>query len=111
MKTAADAGAPGTVSLDVTVLVVFIRLPNMEPSLVTPTLKVQLAPATRLAPTSVMRLPPAMAPIVPPPQEPVDPFGVDITRPAGSVSENASPSSVMVLFAFFKVNVNGTEDL
>src|SRR6266567_1017391 len=35
--------------------------------------------------------------MVPPPQLPVSPFGVETTRPAGSVSVNATPVSEMVL--------------
>src|SRR5689334_7350042 len=88
-----------------------VRLPCTVPSLVTLTVKVQLVPAARLAPLSAIRLPPGSAVIVPPLQEPVKPFGVDTMSPAGSVSENASPSSVSVLFTFFSVNVKETEDL
>jgi hypothetical protein len=41
-----------------------------------------------------MRLLPAGAVIVPPPQVPVTTLGVEITRPAGNVSENCRASSV-----------------
>ena len=105
MKRLADPGPPGSASVDVTVLVVLVTEPTTEPSLFTLIPKLQLAPAGRLAPLNVIRLLPAGAPIVPPSHTPVSPFGVDITRPAGSMSENARASSVTILFGFARVSV------
>src|SRR5271170_7706557 len=57
-----------------------------------------------------MRLLPAGAIIVPPPQLPVNPFGVEITSPAGNVSENCSASSVTMWLGFMSVKLNVVDD-
>ena len=50
-----------------------------------------------------------MAVIVPPPHEPVRPFGVEITRPAGSVSLKPTPVSAVVVLLFWMVKVRLVE--
>ena len=62
--------------------------------------KVQELLAARVAPDRLMTLVPWVAVIVPPPHEPVRPFGVEITRPAGSVSLNPMPLSATVVLLF-----------
>ena len=47
--------------------------------------------------------------MVPPPQEPVSPFGVETTRPAGSVSLKPTPVSVVVVLLFWMVKVKLVE--
>ena len=84
MKIDADAAAPGRASVEVTGEVGLVKWPKTVPSLVTLTLKVQLACGASEAPLNVMRLPPATAIIVPPPQEPVTTLGVETSRPAGN---------------------------
>ena len=56
--------------------------------------------AERVAPDKLITLVPAVAVIVPPPQEPVHPLGVEMIRPAGSVSLNAMPLSAVVVLLF-----------
>src|SRR5258708_26247117 len=77
-------------SVDVTCTLLFFA-PAAVP--VTFTLKVQDALVARVAPDRLTDPAPATAVIVPPPQLPVKPLGVAITRPAGSVSVNATPVS------------------
>lgn len=48
---------------------------------------------------------PAVAVIVPAPQEPVKPLGVEITKPAGSVSLKATPVSATVALGFVMVKL------
>src|SRR6478609_5963882 len=47
--------------------------------------------------------------MVPPPQEPVRPLGVEITRPAGSVSLKPTPVSVVPVLLFWMVKVSEVE--
>src|SRR6266567_888458 len=87
-------------SVEVTCTLLFFT-PAVVP--VTFTLKVHEALITKVAPASVMLPEPAAAVIVPPPHDPVRPFGVATTRPAGSVSVNATPVRGMVLAAGFVI--------
>jgi len=48
----------------------------------------------------LMTFVPATAVIVPPSQVPIKPFGVETTRPAGSVSIKVIPVSVRLTFGF-----------
>ena len=52
---------------------------------------------------------PAVAVIVPAPQVPVRPFGVEITRPAGSVSLKPTPVRAVVVLLFWMVKVSEVE--
>src|SRR5438067_478505 len=61
--------------------------------------------AARVAPASVMRLLPATAVMVPPPQLPIRPLGVDMTRPAGSMSLKATPVKATVVFGLLMVKL------
>jgi hypothetical protein len=90
--------------LDVTGPVVLFFVPELVA--VTFTVNVQDALAARVAPESEMLDDPATAVIAPPPHEPVRPFGVETTRPDGSVSETATPVSCAPEFGFAIVNVS-----
>ncbi len=75
---------------------------------VTLTENVQLPVAGIVAPDKLTVLDPAVAVMAPPPQLPVNPFGVETTRPAGSVSVKATPVSDTALAAglvIVKLNV------
>jgi len=61
---------------------------------------VQEDEAAMLAPERLITFVPAVAVIVPPPQLPVMPFGVETTRPEGSVSLKPTPVSVVVVLLF-----------
>lgn len=102
MDVVAVAGAPGGPSFDVSVLVVLVCTPIRIP--VTLTEKVHDAPAVRVPPDRLMLFEPAIAVIVPP-HEPIRLLGVDTTRPDGSVSVNASPVNVVVVFGFVSAKV------
>src|SRR6185437_15253138 len=52
---------------------------------------------------------PAVAVIVPAPQVPVRPLGVEITKPAGSVSLKATPVSATVVLGFVMVKLSEVE--
>ena len=54
----------------------------------------------RVALARLMTFVAGVAVIVPPPHEPVSPLGVEITRPAGSVSLKPTPFSAAVLLLF-----------
>src|SRR5271157_6419858 len=109
----AVAGVPALASLDDTVEVVFVARPPVKP--MTFTLKVQLAPAARVAPVNETLLavmtPPTVVIdvlIVPPPQLPVRSLGVAIATPAGSVSVKAKPvSDTAFVFERVKLSVVG----
>ena len=63
--------------------------------------------AAIVAPDKLAEPDPAVAVMVPPPHDPVSPLGVETTRPAGSVSLNATP--VRAVEAFGLVMVNDSE--
>ena len=94
----ADAVPPVPPSVEVTLPVVLFLIPAVVA--VTFTEKVHEVEAARLAPVRLMTPVACVAVIVPPPQEPVRPFGVEITRPAGSVSLKPTPVSVVVVLLF-----------
>ena len=76
---------------------------------VTFTENVQELLAAIVPPLRLITFVPAVAVIVPAPQVPVRPFGVEITRPAGNVSLNATPVSAVVVFGFVMVKLNDVE--
>ena len=67
---------------------------------VTFTENVQELLAAIVPPLRLITLVPAVAVIVPPPQEPVRPFGVETTKPAGSVSLKPTPVSDVLVLLF-----------
>lgn len=103
-KMLAEAVPPGTLSFEVTLLVVLFFVPAVVP--VTFTEKVQEPPAAKVVPERLMRFVPWSAVIVPPPHEPVSPLGVEITSPAGSVSVKPIPVNVVFGSEFERLNVN-----
>jgi hypothetical protein len=94
----ADAVPPVPPSVDITLPVVLFSVPAAVP--VTLTENVQELVCARLAADTLTTLVPCVAVIVPPPQEPDNPFGVEITSPAGKVSLNAIPCNVVVVLLF-----------
>ncbi|HEY2234790.1 MAG TPA: hypothetical protein VGK01_15060, partial [Candidatus Angelobacter sp.] len=73
---------------------------------VTFTENVQEALAASDAPDKLITFVPAVAVIVPPPQVPVRPLGVEMTRPAGKVSLNPTPVSVVVVLGLLMVKLS-----
>jgi hypothetical protein len=65
--------------------------------------------AAIVPPDKLIAFVPAVAVIVPAPHVPVRPFGVEITRPAGSVSLKATPVSAVVVFGFVMVKLSEVE--
>ena len=100
--TLAEAVPPVPPSVEVTALVVLFCVPAAMP--VTFTENVQLLLAAIVPPLRLIVFVPAVAVIVPAPHVPVCPFGVEITRPAGSVSLKATPVSA-VAFGLLMVKV------
>src|SRR5689334_3437193 len=101
----AEAVLPVPPLVEVTAPLVLLYVPLAEP--VTSTLTVQLLLAATAPPVSEMLPEPAVAVTVPV-QVPPSPFGVATTRPAGSVSVNATPVSATAFAAglvMVKVNV------
>src|SRR5262245_12090219 len=80
----ADAVPPVPPSVEVTLPVVLLLRPAVVP--VTFTAKVHELLAAIVPPDKLMTFVPCVAVIVPAPHEPVNPLGVEIIRPAGSVS-------------------------
>src|SRR6202034_4786806 len=77
-----------------------------------PVTLLQTAPdprAANAAPASLTLPNPAVAVIVPVPQVPAKPFGVAITKPAGSESVNATPASADEEFGLFTVKFSEVE--
>ncbi len=93
----AEAVLPVPPSVEVTFPVVLFLAPAVVP--VTFRLKVQEALDAKLAPDKLIAPLPALAVIVPP-QLLLSPLGVEITRPAGSVSLKPIPVSVVVTLLF-----------
>jgi hypothetical protein len=104
--TLAEAVLPVPPLVELTAPVVLVKLPEAIP--VTFTEKVQEELIGRDAPTSDALPEPALAVIVPPPQVPINPFGVEITSPAGRLSVKATPVCGAV-FATGLVTVNVSE--
>src|SRR5213080_783709 len=105
--TLADAVPPVPPSAEVTFPVVLFCAPAAVP--VTFTANVHELLAAMVAPDRLITLVPCVAVVVPPPQLPVSPFGVEITRPAGSVSLKPTPVSVVVVLLFWMVKVRLVE--
>jgi hypothetical protein len=101
--TVIDAVAvlPVPPSVELTLTLLFFT-PAVVP--VTLTENVQLSPPASVAPLKLTLDEPASAVIVPPPQDPVRPFGVETSRPAGSVSVNPIPVDVPLAAALVIVN-------
>src|SRR5215469_5119830 len=100
----AEAVPPVPPSVDVTAPVVLFCCPAAVP--VTFTLNVQEAVTARVAPDKLITLVFCVAVIVPPPQVPVRPLGVEIIRPAGKVSLNPIPVSVVPAFGLLRLKLS-----
>jgi hypothetical protein len=97
----AVAVPPVPPSVEVTLPVVLVCVPAAVP--VTLTANVQLEFAAIVPPLRLITFVPCVAVIVPAPHKPLSPFGVEITRPAGSVSLKATPLSATVVFGLLMV--------
>ena len=103
----AEAVPPVPPSVEVTLPVVLFCKPAVVP--VTFTENVQELLAAIVPPLRLITFVPAVAVIVPAPQVPVRPFGVEITRPAGSVSVKPTPVSAVVVLLFWMVKLRLVE--
>src|SRR6185312_7885450 len=103
----AVAVPPVPPSVEVTLPVVFVCCPAVMP--VTLTENVQEALAAIVPPLRLITFVPAVAVIVPAPQVPVRPLGVEITRPAGSVSLKATPVRATVVLGLLMVKLSEVE--
>src|SRR6478609_6226059 len=103
----AEAVPPVPPSVEVTLPVVLFCVPAAMP--VTFTENVQELLAAIVPPLRLITFVPCVAVIVPAPQEPVRPFGVEITRPAGSVSLKPTPVSDVLVLLFWMVKVKLVE--
>jgi hypothetical protein len=107
--TLADAVPPVPPSTEVTAPVVLFFVPSVMP--VTFTLKVHEALDARVALAKLTLPDPAVAVIVPPPQLPVSPFGVETTRPAGSVSVKPTPVNAVDALGLTIVKLSDVDPL
>ena len=99
----AEAVPPVPLSVEVTLPVVLFCWPAAMPVIFAE--KVQDEFAAIVPPERLIVFVPAVAVIVPAPQEPVSPLGVEMTKPAGSVSLKATPlSDVLLLFWMVKLS-------
>jgi hypothetical protein len=103
----AEAVPPVPPSVEVTFPVVLFCVPAAIP--VTFTEKLQKLLAAIVPPLRLITFVPAVAVIVPAPQDPVNPFGVEITRPAGRVSLKATPVIAVVVLLFWMVKLKLVE--
>jgi hypothetical protein len=103
----AVAVPPVPPSVEVTAPVVLVCDPAAVP--VTLMENVHELLAAIVPPERLMVFVPAVAVIVPAPHVPVSPFGVETTKPAGSVSVKATPESATVVLLFWMVNVSEVE--
>ena len=103
----AVAVPPVPPSVEVTLPVVFVCCPAAMP--VTLTENVQEALAAIVPPLRLMTFVPATAVIVPAPHVPVRPFGVETTRPAGSVSLKPTPVRATVVLGLVMVKLSEVE--
>jgi hypothetical protein len=99
----ADAVPPVPPSVEVTAPVVLFCCPATAP--VTFTERVHEPLAASVAPVRLITFVPCVAVIVPPPQVPVCPLGVEMIKPAGSVSLNPTPLRDCVVFALLIVKL------
>jgi hypothetical protein len=102
--TEAEAVPPVPPSVEVMAPVVLFCCPADVP--VTFTVNVQELLVAIVPPDKLIVFVPAAAVMVPAPQEPVNPFGVEMTSPAGSVSLKATPVSDTLVFGLLMVNVS-----
>jgi hypothetical protein len=102
--TLVEAVPPEPPSTEATALVVLFFVPAVVP--VTFALKVQEPLDASVALAKLMLPDPAVAVIVPLPQLPVSPFGVETTRPAGSVSVKATPVNAVEALGLFIVKLS-----
>src|SRR5437899_4925337 len=113
VRLAVLLAAPVPPSVDVTAFVVLLFVPAVVP--VTLTENVHDDPAAgdavSVPPDRFTTLDPPTVPvvIVPAPQEPARPFGVETTRPAGSVSVKATPLNALAVFGFVIVRLSDVE--
>src|SRR5271155_4265436 len=91
-------------SVEVTAVVTLFCSPALIP--VTLAAKLHVTLAASAAPESTTLVEPAAAVIVPPPQLPEIPFGVETTRPAGSISVNPTPLRELLAFGLETVKVS-----
>jgi len=103
----AEAVPPVPPSTEVTLPVVLFCVPAAIP--VTFTENVQELLAAIVPPLRLITFVPAVAVIVPAPHVPVRPFGVETTRPVGSVSLKATPLSAVVVLLFWMVKLRLVE--
>ena len=103
----AEAVPPVPPSVEVTFPVVLFCVPAAIP--VTFTENAQELLAAIVPPLRLITFVPAVAVIVPAPHVPVRPLGVEITRPAGSVSLNATPVSATVVLELVMVKLSEVE--
>ena len=103
----ADAVPPVPPSVEVTFPVVLFCVPAAVPVTFTENVQEELAGSD--APLRLTLPDAAVAVMVPPPHVPVKPFGVEITRPAGSVSLNATPVRVVMVLLFWIVKLKLVE--
>src|SRR5271156_3244068 len=96
-------------SVEVTAVVTLFCSPALIP--VTLEAKLHVTLAASAAPESTTLVEPAAAVIVPPPQLPEIPFGVETTRPAGSISVNPTPLRELLAFGLETVKLCGGADL
>jgi hypothetical protein len=94
----ANAVPPVPPSVEVTALVVLFFAPAVIP--VTLTENVHEVLDARVAPDKLTMFVACVAVIAPAPQLPVRPFGVEMTRPTGSVSVKAMPERLCVALLF-----------
>jgi len=94
----ANAVPPVPPSVEVTALVVLFFAPPVIP--VTFTKNVHEVLCARVAPDKLTAPVACVAVIAPAPQLPVRPFGVEMTRPTGSVSVKAMPERLCVALLF-----------
>jgi hypothetical protein len=78
---------------------------------VTFTENVQLVAVAKLAPDRLALADPAVAVIDPPPHEPLNPFGVEITNPAGKLSVKLIPVNVAFAAGLLIVKDNAVDPL
>jgi hypothetical protein len=102
--TLVEAVPPVPPSVEVMLPVVLFCVPAAMP--VTLIENVQEPLATMVPPDRLITFVPAVAVIVPAPQVPVMLFGVEITRPAGSVSLKPTPVSAVAVFGLVMVKLS-----
>lgn len=86
-------------SLSVALMTPVVLLYTPSTALVTFTEIVHIAPPAKVPPVKLTEFDPAVA-VTLPPQTPLNPFGVAITRFAGSVSVNVMPDNAIVANGF-----------